>query len=90
MKRANFFRSWCDHKAPFNHVLVQTKVKVFIDLSIIDKSHVSMVPQELRLSTVDGIDGAPLELIDEAGDDFGPLLTIWYEDGYLMLVRQLT
>ena len=49
-----------------------------------------MVPQELRLSTVDGIDGAPLELIDEAGDYFGPLLTVWYEDGYLMLVRQLT
>ena len=49
-----------------------------------------MVPQELRLSTVDGIDGAPLELIDEAGDDFSPLLTVRYEDGYLVLVRQLT
>ena len=74
--RAHLLSSWGDYQALFYQTLVQVHIEILIDLLVIDEAKIAMIGEVVRFNAVNRIDGAPLELVDVAGDDFGTLLSV--------------
>lgn len=90
MEGAYVFSPRRDDHALVDELLVEANVEVLVNLAVVDESQVAMFLQVALPHAVDGIDGAPLELVDVAGDDLGSGLDVGHEHCDLVFARKLS
>ena len=89
MIRADFLGPRSYDYALVDQLLTHADVEIFIDLAVVDEPQIAVISQKARPDAVDRVDGAPLELIEVAGDDFGAGLDIGDQDRNLVLIAEL-